>query len=78
MNLAFPHRLNMHAFGVKVICIEPGFFKTNVTDTEILMRNVQQLWDKLPQEIKEEYGDDFVPKGKLPVDLFIEQSWYQQ
>ena len=39
---------------------------------------VQQLWDKLPQEIKEEYGDDFVPKGKLPVDLFIEQSWYQQ
>lgn len=53
-------RLNMHPFGVKIVCIEPGFFKTNVTDTEILMRNVRQLWDKLPQDVKDDYGDDFV------------------
>lgn len=54
----------MHPFGVKVVCIEPGFFRTNVTDTEILMRNVRQLWDKLPQDVKDDYGDDFVGNGK--------------
>uniref|UniRef100_A0A3Q3VRX6 Uncharacterized protein n=1 Tax=Mola mola TaxID=94237 RepID=A0A3Q3VRX6_MOLML len=31
-------RLDMTPFGVKVACIEPGFFKTNVTDTVMVKR----------------------------------------
>ncbi|XP_047432457.1 retinol dehydrogenase 7-like [Mugil cephalus] len=56
-------RLNMIPFGVKVLCIEPGFFKTNVTDSKILGRSVQALWDKLPQETRDDYGSDYVQRA---------------
>ncbi|XP_049426586.1 retinol dehydrogenase 7-like [Epinephelus fuscoguttatus] len=56
-------RLNMTPFGVKVLCIEPGFFKTNVTDTAILSNNLKVLWDKLPQDVRDDYGPDYLQKG---------------
>ncbi|XP_075951115.1 retinol dehydrogenase 7-like [Anarhichas minor] len=56
-------RLNMAPFGVKVLCIEPGFFKTNVTDTTILTNNVKTLWDKLPQDMRDDYGTEFLQKS---------------
>ncbi|XP_008276246.1 retinol dehydrogenase 3-like [Stegastes partitus] len=56
-------RLNMAPFGVKVLCIEPGFFKTNVTDTAILSKNVQTLWDRLPQDVKDDYGAEYLQKS---------------
>lgn len=54
----------MAPFGVKVLCIEPGFFKTNVTDVGILSNNVKMLWDRLPQEVRDDYGADYLQKGK--------------
>ncbi|XP_068575797.1 retinol dehydrogenase 7-like [Cebidichthys violaceus] len=56
-------RLNMAPFGVKVLCIEPGFFKTNVTDTNILTKNVTMLWDRLPQDTKDDYGSEYLQKA---------------
>ncbi|KAM4608981.1 dehydrogenase/reductase SDR family member 9 [Polymixia lowei] len=53
-------RINMAPFGVKVLCIEPGFFKTNVTDGSLLKRNLEKLWDKLPQDVKDDYGEDYM------------------
>ncbi|KPP58521.1 Retinol dehydrogenase 3-like [Scleropages formosus] len=55
-------RRNMAPFGVKVLCIEPGFFKTAVTDTELVLRGTRKVWEKLPQETKEEYGNDYPDK----------------
>ncbi|KAK9524100.1 hypothetical protein VZT92_017967 [Zoarces viviparus] len=60
-------RLNMAPFGVKVLCIEPGFFKTNVTDTTILTNNVKTLWDKLPQDVKDDYGTEFLQKSLVVI-----------
>lgn len=54
----------MAPFGVKVLCIEPGFFKTSVTDSELHIRNVQTLWDRLPQDVKDDYGAEYVQKCK--------------
>ncbi|XP_008276900.1 dehydrogenase/reductase SDR family member 9 [Stegastes partitus] len=53
-------RINMAPFGVKVACIEPGFFKTNVTDLVLLKGNVKKLWDRLPEDVKRDYGNDFL------------------
>ncbi|XP_037542879.1 dehydrogenase/reductase SDR family member 9 [Nematolebias whitei] len=53
-------RINMKSFGVKVLCIEPGFFKTTVTDTEMLRNSLKKLWDNLPQDLKDDYGSDFL------------------
>lgn len=53
----------MAPFGVKVLCIEPGFFKTNVTDSGILGKSVQALWNKLPQDVKDDYGSGYIDNG---------------
>ncbi|XP_054471270.1 dehydrogenase/reductase SDR family member 9 isoform X2 [Anoplopoma fimbria] len=59
-------RLNMAPFGIKVSCIEPGFFKTNVTDVEIMQKNLRKLWDRLPQNVKDEYGPGYL---KASIDM---------
>lgn len=61
----------MAPFGVKVLCIEPGFFKTNVTDAAILSNNVKTLWDRTPQEVKDDYGTEYLPKSKFRSSLFF-------
>lgn len=53
----------MKPFGVKVLCIEPGFFKTNVTDSAILGENITMLWGRLPQDVKDDYGPEYLGKG---------------
>lgn len=55
----------MNPFGVKVLCIEPGFFKTNVTDSGILSKNVKMLWDRLSQDVKDDYGPEYLEKGRF-------------
>uniref|UniRef100_A0A8C6S9S8 Dehydrogenase/reductase 9 n=1 Tax=Neogobius melanostomus TaxID=47308 RepID=A0A8C6S9S8_9GOBI len=53
-------RINMHGFGVKVLCIEPGFFKTNVTNADIISKSVASIWEKLPQDVKDDYGPHYL------------------
>lgn len=64
-------RRTLYYFGVKVLCIEPGFFKTNVTDVDLHIRNVRKLWEKLPEETKEEYGHDYCDKGTCLMCAFM-------
>lgn len=66
-------RRQMAPFGVKVLCIEPGFFKTIVTDFNIVESNLHRLWNKLPQEVKDEYGSDYVDKTKLTAKELLEK-----
>ncbi|XP_042350235.1 retinol dehydrogenase 7-like isoform X2 [Plectropomus leopardus] len=53
-------RINTAPFGIKVACIEPGLFKTNVTDTGLMNNTLRRLWDRLPQDVKDDYGPDFL------------------
>ncbi|XP_068602201.1 dehydrogenase/reductase SDR family member 9 [Brachionichthys hirsutus] len=53
-------RINMLPYGVKVACVEPGFFKTNVTDFDATKSNLTKLWDRLPQDVKGAYGEDYL------------------
>ncbi|KAM9850480.1 dehydrogenase/reductase SDR family member 9 [Aulostomus maculatus] len=55
-------RLNMVPFGVKVSCIEPGFFKTNITNTVVLKNTMMKIWDRLPQDVKDDYGSGYLEK----------------
>ncbi|XP_066542706.1 dehydrogenase/reductase SDR family member 9 [Hoplias malabaricus] len=57
-------RVNMAPFGVKVLCIEPGFFKTNVTNTDIIQSSIEKLWNRLPQDVKSDYGSDYLDRVK--------------
>ncbi|NXL77132.1 RDH16 dehydrogenase, partial [Leptocoma aspasia] len=53
-------RLEMRNFGVKVCVIEPGYFKTMITNTENLEKNFYSSWEKLPEEIKASYGENYL------------------
>lgn len=61
----------MVPFGVKVLCIEPGFFKTNVTDATILTNNVNMLWERLPKETQDDYGTEYLKKCKFGSKFFF-------
>uniref|UniRef100_A0A3B4ZEP5 Retinol dehydrogenase 7-like n=1 Tax=Stegastes partitus TaxID=144197 RepID=A0A3B4ZEP5_9TELE len=49
-------RRDMRHFGIKVSIIEPGFFKTNVTNVEVINSDLKRLWTRLPQQVKDSYG----------------------
>uniref|UniRef100_A0A3Q0SJH9 Dehydrogenase/reductase (SDR family) member 9 n=1 Tax=Amphilophus citrinellus TaxID=61819 RepID=A0A3Q0SJH9_AMPCI len=55
-------RINMAPFGVKVLCIEPGFFKTQMASSEVVCNNIKMLWEKLPQEVRDDYGSEYLQK----------------
>lgn len=61
-NLCF--RRDIQHFGIKVCIIEPGFFKTQVTSLELLERELQRLWNRLTPEVKESYGEKYLPQCK--------------
>ncbi|NP_001080745.1 dehydrogenase/reductase (SDR family) member 9 L homeolog isoform X1 [Xenopus laevis] len=53
-------RRDMKAFGVKVSCIEPGLFKTPLSDPAKVIQQRTDIWKRLPVEIKKEYGDNYI------------------
>ncbi|XP_061871515.1 retinol dehydrogenase 16-like [Colius striatus] len=61
-------RLEMEHFGVKVSVIEPGYFKTAVTSCENLQKQFLSLWEKVPEEIKLAYGDNYCKKSMEAVE----------
>lgn len=50
----------MAPFGVKVLCIEPGLFRTNLTDPVIMSKSTKMVWDRMPQEVKDDYGTEYL------------------
>ncbi|XP_062974682.1 retinol dehydrogenase 7-like [Elgaria multicarinata webbii] len=58
-------RRDMHHFGVKVSIIEPGFFKTGVTNLKFIERDLIRLWNQLTPEVRDSYGDEYLVKSDL-------------
>lgn len=57
-------RQDMKPFGVNVSCIEPGLFKTGLSDRDMVMRQKMAVWDTLPQTIQKQYGEKYLKEGK--------------
>uniref|UniRef100_A0A3P9I8C2 Retinol dehydrogenase 1 n=1 Tax=Oryzias latipes TaxID=8090 RepID=A0A3P9I8C2_ORYLA len=53
-------RKDMSHFGVKVSIIEPGFFKTAVTSVDLINGDMRRLWTRLPQHVKNAYGNTYL------------------
>ncbi|XP_003476010.1 17-beta-hydroxysteroid dehydrogenase type 6-like [Cavia porcellus] len=52
-------RRELKAFGVKVSMIEPGGFKTQLTDLQQSLERAKQAWDEAPMHIKKSYGQHY-------------------
>ncbi|XP_015280189.1 PREDICTED: 11-cis retinol dehydrogenase [Gekko japonicus] len=55
-------RRDMYHFGIKVSIVEPGFFKTGLTNLEAIEASLRQLWDRMSPETRQSYGEDFIAK----------------
>nr|XP_020645106.1 retinol dehydrogenase 7-like [Pogona vitticeps] len=64
-------RRDMQHFGVKVSIIEPGFFKTGVTNLEFIERDLLRLWNHLSPEVRESYGDKYFVEYLRTQRLFM-------
>ncbi|NXE17143.1 RDH16 dehydrogenase, partial [Lophotis ruficrista] len=58
-------RIEMRDFGVKVSVIEPGYFKTAITSPENLEKNFLSIWEKVPEETKASYGENYLKEFLL-------------
>ena len=65
-------RREMQHFGVTVHIIEPGFFKTNITDTKWTVQHMETQWENLNANTKKSYGTEYFENGKkIDFDLFF-------
>ncbi|XP_068935978.1 retinol dehydrogenase 16-like [Petaurus breviceps papuanus] len=53
-------RRELYHSGVKIAMIEPGFFKTNINNTESFCKSYQELWDRMEPEVRRCYGQKFL------------------
>ncbi|XP_021234839.1 retinol dehydrogenase 16-like [Numida meleagris] len=53
-------RLEMRHFGVKVSIIEPGYFKTAITNSPIVEKSFISIWERLPDETRASYGENYL------------------
>ncbi|KFZ48262.1 Retinol dehydrogenase 2, partial [Antrostomus carolinensis] len=60
-------RLEMRSFGVKVSVIEPGYFKTMITNMESMENNFVSIWEKIPKETKASYGENYLKEFLVEV-----------
>lgn len=58
------HRRDMKAFGVHVSCIEPGLFKTGLSDPIKATEKKLAIWKHLSPDIKQQYGEGYIEKSK--------------
>ena len=56
-------RREMHPWGIKVSMLEPGCFTTNISAPDVFERQLWNSWDKLSQELKNDYGEGYLKRG---------------
>ena len=56
-------RREMHPWGIKVSIMEPGGFRTGMTEPRAREKQIRQGWDDLSDELKQEYGKEYLEKG---------------
>uniref|UniRef100_F1LA86 17-beta-hydroxysteroid dehydrogenase type 6 n=1 Tax=Ascaris suum TaxID=6253 RepID=F1LA86_ASCSU len=53
-------RQELRDFGIQCSIIEPGIFATEMADKGILSKRMHTMWERLDDESKAEYGEDFL------------------
>ena len=56
-------RREMYPWGIKVSIIEPGGFKTQITDSNVVEKQIRQGWDDLSESVKKDYGKEYLERG---------------
>ena len=57
-------RREMHPWGIQVSIMEPGGFKTAMTDPSAMERQMRKGWDDLSDVLQKEYGKEYLENCK--------------
>lgn len=58
----FRREYAMH--GISVHIVEPGFLRTPMNKVEYGLRNVENAWNRQPDHVKQEFGEEFYKFSK--------------
>uniref|UniRef100_A0A0N4Z0S7 Estradiol 17-beta-dehydrogenase n=1 Tax=Parastrongyloides trichosuri TaxID=131310 RepID=A0A0N4Z0S7_PARTI len=68
-------RLEMKHFNVKVICIEPGVFKTNMTNVDVTKKILEKVYSRVDDDLKKQYDQEYFDNLiKGMEDMFVNKS----
>ncbi|XP_022084451.1 retinol dehydrogenase 3-like [Acanthaster planci] len=67
-------RVSSKAFGVTVHILEPGYFRTNVTSVDTIIPAIESAWNRLPQQEKDIYGQQYIDTLKEKAKLILDTS----
>ncbi|XP_006997385.2 short-chain dehydrogenase/reductase family 9C member 7 [Peromyscus maniculatus bairdii] len=68
-------RRELHFFGVKVSIIEPGNYRTSILGQEALPSRMKKLWDRLPQETRDSYGEEYFQAYTEKLDNLMQRAY---
>jgi 11-cis-retinol dehydrogenase len=54
----------MKEFGVHCAILEPGFFRTPITNVDQMTSKIDRIWQQLDDQTKLEYGQEFFENSK--------------
>lgn len=57
-------RRELRSFNISVHIIEPGFFRTAITDPVKLTTDLKNVWSELSDEVKKPYGENYISEGQ--------------
>ncbi|XP_020645061.2 dehydrogenase/reductase SDR family member 9 isoform X1 [Pogona vitticeps] len=64
-------RQDMKPFGVKVSCIEPGLFKTALSDRIKVVKEKIEIWNNLSPEIQRQYGENYLREDAIKKERLV-------
>ncbi|GAB6023728.1 hypothetical protein CHUAL_008487 [Chamberlinius hualienensis] len=64
-------RRSLNAFGIKVTAIEPGFYRTKMTEWKYIEDEIDRLYDALPDHYKDDYDLEAKEKAKAKFGKFL-------
>lgn len=57
-------RRELKPFGIKCSMLEPGGFRTCIISHDFVKNCVERAWNRLSDEVKEEYGEKYKEESK--------------
>ncbi|KAK9410698.1 dehydrogenase/reductase SDR family member 9 [Crotalus adamanteus] len=64
-------RQDMKPFGVKVSCIQPGLFKTELSDRVRVIKEKVAIWNSLPPPIQRQYGEHYLKEDAIKKEKLV-------
>jgi hypothetical protein len=69
------HRRSLRVFKCKAVVIEPGIFRTNITNAATINASLTDVWHRTSAEVKEVFGEDYF-RARMLIWLFCLKGWF--